>query len=428
MKAPDALIRRYLDGDASPEEAAALAAWLAETPEHRAHYLRAGALHRNLREWAIVRTDAPAATPAESSLFPRWLAAAAALALLGTGLWWWRMPQLQEVITITHVDGPAAWRDAAGDHRDGLRAGDRLPAGTLTVSGVSAWAELEFADGTRVLVNGDTELVFADDGRKRLHCRRGSLSADIAPQPPGRSMLVRTAAAEIEVLGTTFAVDARASLTSVSVEEGTVRVRRLADRTSADVSADEMLIVETSGPMPPLAPVAPPAPLARWQADLAAPIDGNWIGQWLPATAADPARVAAVAAPMGRQTAPDVRPVVKMAFDSPDETSLRVAVTADTRVRLRVRSSGMDRLWVFLHTDNGAGAFRGNFEVEAALADFPADAQGWRTVVLPLAAAVPVHPRFNELLGNAVRRMIVDPKSHAAEFELADLELLPGAH
>ena len=73
-------------------------------------------------------------------------------------------------------------------------------------------------------------------GRKRLSLRRGAMSADACPQPAGCPMLIRTPMAEIEVLGTRFYVSAQATETAISVEAGQVRMQRLADESSVNVS------------------------------------------------------------------------------------------------------------------------------------------------------------------------------------------------
>jgi ferric-dicitrate binding protein FerR (iron transport regulator) len=430
MNDPDKLLRRYLDGDASPAEIEEVSAWLGASAENRRRYLREAAAHRQLRDWALARTALR--LPTEDAAGPQrlsqsWLrpiALAAGLMILLSGVWWVMRPASRDV-QLTHASGSVTWSSENGEWQSDLRTGARLKTGTLTIAGLNSAAQLEFHDGTRVLLTGDGELAFSDGEQKRLNCRRGSLSAWVSPQPKGRPMLVRTPLAEIEVVGTVFAVEAETAATRVMVEEGKVRVRRAGEQSSALVGQSERALIEDTGRAVQIEPSVPPPSPLRWTANLSVPVDESWAGRWLPASDGAPARIAATPNVMERKEQRDIRPVVKLTFPALES---RPTIGPETVARLRIRGSQIQRLHLFLSTTRATGAFRGNFEVSVPWDSAVPDAAGWRSFTIPLRDAV---PRWAELyptpVDNCIRLFIVDTRSHEAEFEIAELEILPNA-
>jgi len=106
----------------------------------------------------------------------------------------------------------------------GVMGGDRIE-----VDGFFAAAVLRFA-GERTVVRAAFDAALQVDlagGAKRLTLDRGQIQCDVAPQPDGRPMTVRTQAAEATVLGTRFSVDAMPRRTRLDVTEGRVRFRSL---------------------------------------------------------------------------------------------------------------------------------------------------------------------------------------------------------
>jgi len=51
-----------------------------------------------------------------------------------------------------------------GQKQEARKAGEVLPAGTLSLEDEVGLLEFAFSDGTRVRLRGPAELVFADDG------------------------------------------------------------------------------------------------------------------------------------------------------------------------------------------------------------------------------------------------------------------------
>jgi ferric-dicitrate binding protein FerR (iron transport regulator) len=139
------------------------------------------------------------------------------------------------VVAVAHLERAA---DATVGDRPG-RAGEPVPAGaSIRTAGAGSHALLVFADGTRLELDSETHARdLFDQPRKSLRLERGSLRADVVPQPPGRPMAFRTPQAEATVLGTRLALRVEGGVTRLEVQEGRVRLTRLSDGASADVRA-----------------------------------------------------------------------------------------------------------------------------------------------------------------------------------------------
>jgi ferric-dicitrate binding protein FerR (iron transport regulator) len=137
--------------------------------------------------------------------------------------------------------------------------GSAVPAGgTVRTEGVEASADIVFADGTRLTLAGNTAVTVEQDGPKRVIVRSGNVAADVTPQPAGAPMRLRTPEAEIEVVGTRFALSRGDERTAVGVAEGSVRMVRLADGKTRTVAAGSEAIAEPATELKPIR--LPPAP------------------------------------------------------------------------------------------------------------------------------------------------------------------------
>lgn len=132
------------------------------------------------------------------------------------------------------------------------RSGTALQAGVSVESvGLGSSATIVFADGTRVELGGDTHIAECADAAsesaatfgKRLRLVSGQLTADVAPQPVGRPMLIMTPHAEAQVLGTVLALSESGSSTWMDVDEGAVQITNVADRRSLVVNTGESAVV-----------------------------------------------------------------------------------------------------------------------------------------------------------------------------------------
>jgi ferric-dicitrate binding protein FerR (iron transport regulator) len=423
------LLHGLLDGTLSAEEHARLAERLRSDRAVRRAYRRLAALHVDL-QWDYMSAAAgpePAVRAARAEVrrvrwwSAVWAVAAAVTVLAGVAaVWWARAPR--SLLAIEEVSGSVAWR-AGAQVREGLAAGVRLAPGTIETVGEIAMVRVALPDGTRLTLGGNAELDFSGVPERRLHLRRGTLTAAVAPQPAARPLRVRTATAEIEVLGTLFAVSARGPVTQVNVESGRVRTRRLVDGSEVEVPALNEVRVSLDAGAPLRPRRATEAPVA-WRLELERGLPAGWRGDWQPATDTQPARVRAVPIRMGRKGS---QPLVRHAVASgPDPRSPFVQLTAESVLRLRWRTARPARVNVFLVTRTAAGTFGGNFELRLDAADAPPDADGWREMKVPLAQATPTPQTVVPTTSSrSIAKMIVSTPGADVGLEIAALEITP---
>jgi hypothetical protein len=186
---------------------------------------------------------------------------------------------------VEHVQGSVVLVTAAG--RVPATDGQGLLAGQgIETAGRDGLAVLRYADGTRLELGADTAVSVpaeapAPTGKaapgRRVDVALGTLAAEVARQPADRPMLFATPHAEARVLGTRLVLNVSADATRLEVQEGRVRLTRLADRQWADVGGGQFAVA-SKGP-PPFARVPPPpAPAAAWK-DL---FNGKDLSGWRP--------------------------------------------------------------------------------------------------------------------------------------------------
>ena len=232
--------------------------------------------------------------------FLRMLLAAAAVVIvsLSAGLYLQRasaeqrMAEMNEVIQrpvveppiarITGLSGTLIWTGDRGQIVRDVKVGTELAGGTIEGMAPDSWFELEFNDGSTVMISGTSMLTFADPGRKELRLKEGIFSASVVPQPEGKPMLIHTPCALLKVLGTQFDVEAGLTSTVLNVSEGKVRVKRLSDGSEVDVPAKHRIVARDDREM---TPERVPDSVSHWKSDLHhGPDDtcGNY-GNWSPA-------------------------------------------------------------------------------------------------------------------------------------------------
>ena len=206
----DALIASHLAGESSPEEDAALTAWMAESAGNRRYF---GELQKLWAQTAVARPAAPAvdteaalqrvkhrlqagrAVPLKGKRMVFWLRLAAAVLLAVAAVWFLRLRQ-------PSVPGPV------------IAASDTALTETL-------------ADGTVLTLDRQSGVALAAgfntrERRLRLHGKAGFAVAHDTARP----FVVEVQDLEVRVVGTVFRVDESADSASVTVtvSEGKVRV------------------------------------------------------------------------------------------------------------------------------------------------------------------------------------------------------------
>lgn len=185
----------------------------------------------------------------KSSSFLSIAPVAIAAALILVFVFWISARSANSIATIRSVQGEVLWMGDGGSLSE-PRPGQRITGGTIKTLSADAWSVVEFLDGSAITVVGQSEMTLAkdDEGRKVVTLNHGAVSADVERQPKDLPMIVRTPAAEIEVLGTQFNVDAEPLQTRLAVNEGLVRLMRLSDGETVDVAAEHQVVASIDQP------------------------------------------------------------------------------------------------------------------------------------------------------------------------------------
>ncbi|MBA4387285.1 MAG: hypothetical protein C0404_04845 [Verrucomicrobia bacterium] len=258
------LISRYLDDTASVEEMAELNRLLAESPEVAREFARVsrqdGYLQAHFGEKKAAAGLGLSKEPAVSGrsrafwLSPILKAVAAAL-VLGLGVWWvtriavppWAPsgpdaariagpspvaePGAEVVAKIVKLGGDVGWR-LDGGRSGSLRIGDPVLNGMKIETATGAMVKLAYVGEATTVEAGEVSGVsfpVSAGGGKRLLIDRGSLAVVVAPQAPGKPLVVVTPHAEVDVVGTAFDMLVSPKWSELDVIEGKLRCTRLSD-------------------------------------------------------------------------------------------------------------------------------------------------------------------------------------------------------
>ena len=248
------LVVQYFDGDLDAAETAELNAILRDDPACRrlfAEYATRACLIRETLDSERRRVEVPRSEEPSQQTEPartrrrrkRALFAAGAAGLLAVAaafvVVFWPKPPVPNGVPVVAAVEPSAGdvRVVAADgqvrvvaERTELRAGD-----TVRTEAVRGAAAVIYPDGTRLALAGDTAITCSGGERKTVAVHQGTVGASVSPQPEGRSMVLTTPAARIEVRGTEFSCQVSPDRTDVSVTKGRVRVTRTSDGKAVDV-------------------------------------------------------------------------------------------------------------------------------------------------------------------------------------------------
>ena len=184
----------------------------------------------------------------------------------------------------TGAGGIANLEDAVGDVRVVTAEGQTLSieqsgaiesGDTIRTRGAQSAVIVVYADGTRLTLVGDTDVTCADTGHKSVVVHQGTLAAAVKPQPKGSPMLLATPAAQVQVVGTQFVVEALRNQTDLSVTEGSVRLIRVSDGKTVDVPSGKRLLAANRSE---LAIEDIPQPPDTWDLDFEDGLPANFGG------------------------------------------------------------------------------------------------------------------------------------------------------
>ncbi len=301
------------------------------------------------------------------------LLAVAVLIIIGLSatLYFQRPSAGQPIAKITGLSGPLQWTGDGGRVDFDMRVGTELAGGTVEGLAPGSWFELQFNDGSTVMISGTSMLTFADLGQKELRLREGLLSANVVPQPKGKPMLIHTPSTLLEVLGTQFDVEASLASTKLNVTEGRVRVRRLSDGREVNVSAKHRVIAEGDGD---LTPQLVPESVNHWKSQLQLRPGGY--GKWLPAT--EQRAAAQKAIPLVPSNNPSIT-LNMLGIPVSRSNGPPVVVRSDSRfvVRGHLNKPAKVHFGIAVSYVNGefAGKFRGDLDRQQPISELGEDGQ-----------------------------------------------------
>ncbi len=434
------LLLRHLDGELGPEEESRVADLLRSDPKARA-FLREVAeqavvvadmerTEQRRREESETRHDGAGdrRDPAGRTQSPRsrlarwpWAVASAAIIALVASVFFLHTSAEPEIARITEFGGSVQWTGDGGRVVCDLEVGSSLRGGTLESLSADSWAELEFRDGSRVTISGPSALTISQRRQKELHLREGSLSASVAPQPDGQPMLIHTPTAKVEVLGTQLNVDAQRTSTTLRVNEGRVRVTRLADGSVAEVTADHQVVVSASR-LTDFKVRRRPESVRSWQSSLPS---GAIYGEWIPEGGGTHGYLRTAPILLNFQKEPITLHLAALSVSRGPAAA--VVLTSGGRFRIRGQIETSGNIYFGLTMKHAKGGFAGKY-VAARQFDLPQKADERLEIELHLEQ---FRPQEEEFADSPIGLELVDwwcfTYNVDAGLSIASVELLPPA-
>lgn len=275
------------DGQLEPERLEAVRQLLLTSSDARRYYLLVNELNHHVASAIFLPTQAQATLPAGDRLLEaapqfrrlgkeRFLAGAAALlvaCMLGALLWNGLREAPQPIVaTLEQTSGTVHVTDR-GTVTHGVKQGAEIRTGdTIRTPGTSSSAVLTYPDGTRLSLAGNTSLTFSGSTQKRMLLHSGTLSASVVPQLPEKPMVVATPQDEVQVLGTVFSLEVAEGETKLSVRSGRVKLTRLRDGKSLEVSTGQRALSSAAQ----LALAKIPVTADAWSEDFEQGLPEDW--------------------------------------------------------------------------------------------------------------------------------------------------------
>lgn len=426
----DGLLNRLVDDHLDDAGTTRLQDVLRADAAARRRYREVLALHAGLQWDYVTAARAAQAEPERVKPVGRWWlpwsAALAATLVVALTVALWPSHTATVLLTTGSLSGGTlTWSD--GTTQRTLDVADGMPAGRLVLEGGGAIAVLRFADDTTLTLSGDSELAVDAQAGKHLDLRRGTLSAEVTPQPAGEPLVVTTATARVEVVGTQFTVGTGSDTTTLAVDEGRVRFERLADRQSVEVAAGQQASVSFDATKPIAVASRPQVPNV-WSVDFAQRPSSHWSGTWNEPSDHSAGFFASAPYVAGRDA--NGRPIIHHGMRIENALAANrpmVRVHSDSRLIMRfrmLRGDSRTQVKVMLGMKRDNGSFGGTFFASLDPRTLPADAAGWRTVVLAMSAFVPTRPTIHPTpVGHNVAIILPNTAARPAGLEIASLAI-----
>ena len=378
----DTLLNRLVDEELAAEDQARLNEILHEQPEAREQYHQYLDVHEGLQanlampdfsSLDAVLTPEPATNviePTPTGTFSRALLAMAALIVIGLFInFLVREPaqppvvekraEVEPIAKVRGLSGSLIYTGDRGIVRKDLKEGDSLEGGTIEGMTPDAWFELEFSDGSTMMISGNSMLTFSDDGQKKLWLKEGGFSANVNPQPKGKPMLVSTRTALFEVMGTRFSVDTEPTAATLRVSEGRVRATRLSDNLSVEVPAKHRVVASQDHE---LIPEPLPDSISIWESRLERGAKGG-NGDWIPAQGGEPAHLKAIPYTLDAKIDTKQRTIYTISMSASRKDSPSVILKPGSRIRVQGKMDTPHAIWFGVTLRSSDGDFAGHFQI-----------------------------------------------------------------
>ena len=378
----DTLLNRLVDEELAAEDQARLNEILHEQPEAREQYHQYLDVHEGLQanlampdfsSLDAVLTPEPATNviePTPTGTFSRVLLAMAALIVIGLFINFLvqepaqppvveKRAEVEPIAKVRGLSGSLIYTGDRGIVRKDLKEGDSLEGGTIEGMTPDAWFELEFSDGSTMMISGNSMLTFSDDGQKKLWLKEGGFSANVNPQPKGKPMLVSTRTALFEVMGTRFSVDTEPTAATLRVSEGRVRATRLSDNLSVEVPAKHRVVASQDHE---LIPEPLPDSISIWESRLERGAKGG-NGDWIPAQGGEPAHLKAIPYTLDAKIDTKQRTIYTISTRVSQKDSPPVILKPGSRIRVQGKMDTPHAIWFGVTLRSPDGDFAGHFQI-----------------------------------------------------------------
>ena len=333
-----ALLSRYLDDLATPEECAQVEQLVCEHPK-AADLLRDLATQQTLLQ-VVSKVEAQQQPNASAATAPKraspsrmsyvGMAAAAVLVLAGS---LWLVGDTPKHI-VAHLEAEAGAAEVRFANKTLNTSGDVRSDDTVTVR-EQASAALIYPDGTRIQLSAGSIVNVSEDKRLNIvFLQKGALNATVAKQV-ATSFLFETPQAEAWVLGTKLALDTDETSTRLDVTEGLVRLSQRKGNASANVAAGESAMVARGMPVA----AQPTQQRGGWPRDLLDAARRITRGDYIADANAEPEMLATVAVPV-EPGQPSDQSLILQSGKSADAFLFTIPEACVFKMRIRSEKAG----------------------------------------------------------------------------------------
>ena len=347
------------------------------------------------------------------------------------------------IAKTTNVHGTIEWTHENGVVETLTETNVSLTGGTLETMTSESTITMQFTDETTVTLDGLSLLTISEQQQKILRLKRGNLSADVAPQPKSKPMMVFTEAAELRVVGTQFNVNARDESTKLIVNEGEVLLKRTTDGESVNVVPQHQVVASLRDAKQ-LRPVKRARQAHVWKSDLQSETSH---GKWIPSkmelvkelklavangklTHAEATRIYKKAASLSDQRgstfALPSRFGLSVVVSVNQEATIPVVLEQNSSIRITGRAYAANDLVVGITTNHLDGGFSGKYQQHVDLTDLLDPATHEFTLDIPINAMSRINSDFpaSPIGKEFVSCWCSHPTNKVTKIELTDIEIV----